>query len=179
MAEELGVVASGSVDVVYLSAVFHWITRKTDALAEIFRVWHPAGNWPDHQPERITARVVGAPVDNAVLSREPFRGRVHIDDYITDHSGVTTTELLSLLAASGFEVEQVGIHLLTQQFRDGRHVHDFFQSSTFGNYLHHVPADLRELAQQEFIAACDRRRTEDGITFTRHGLIAVARKPGG
>ena len=178
VAEDLEFVASGSVDVVYLSAVFHWIRDKEKALTEIFRVLKPGGRVGLTTGAKELAHTTTLRrITDGVLKREPFNNRVNVEDYATNRSGVTTTELVTLLVSAGFDLDDIRIRSVLRHYRSGQHIIDFVESSTFGNYLNHVPAELQDKARREIESEFEKLKTEDGINFKGYTIFALAAKP--
>ena len=178
-AEDLDFIPAASIDAVYLSAVFHWIPDKEKALNEIHRVLKPGGRvglttGASELAHTACFRVV---TDN-VLSRKPYSDVVRLEDYVTARQGVTSTQLVELLLASGLDVAGVEIAARKRRFATGSQIVDFLESSTFGNYLNHVPVELRDQAREDIVAEFENRRTEDGIDFRTYTIFAVAEKKG-
>ena len=176
-AEDLSFLGDGTVDVVYLSAVFHWVPDKTKALAEIHRVLKPGGKIGITTGARELANktVVRQALDR-VLAGQKYRGRVNPDDYVSSKQGTTSTELINLLTDTGFEVEEVAVRRNTTYHESGSRLVDFLESSTFGNLLVHVPEDLRASARAEYIQALEAIGAGRGINSVGFGISAIARR---
>lgn len=176
-AEDLSFVPSASIDAVYLSAVFHWIPDKKKALAEIQRVLKPGGKVGLTTGARELAHTACfRVVTDHVLSRKPYSDVVKLEDYVTAKHGVTSTELVRLLLEADLEVANLEIVPRRRRFATGAQIVDFLESSTFGNYLSHVPPELRYQAREDIVAEFENRRTEDGIDFRAYTIFAVAEK---
>lgn len=176
--EDLSAVESAVADVVYMSAVFHWVEDKPRALGEIKRVLRPGGRLglTTNSKELGTAMTLSR-VTASVLSRAPYREHVGAEPFAPFRNGVTTTELIRLLVKAGFTVDDLQIVPLQRCYGSGETILDFVESSTFGNYLEPVPARLRDQARGEIVAELEKARTNDGISLQQHTLFAVARKP--
>jgi arsenite methyltransferase len=175
--EDLGFVTSESIDVVYLSAVFHWISDKARALDEIRRVLKPGGKVGITTLAReLVHTAFFRVVTDSVLSRKPYNEVVNTEEYVSVKHGVTSTELVELLLASDFDISGLEIVPRRRRFATGKQLVDFLESSTFGNYLTHVPLDLREQAREDIVAEFEARRTEDGIDFRNYTIFALAEK---
>jgi len=179
IAEELGFLASESVDLVYLSAVFHWVPDKERALSEIYRVLKPGGRigLTTNAKELAHATTLRS-VTTRVLGREAYRELVNADDFAPTRNGVTTTRLLELLLGSGLAVSDFHIRAVRRSYASGKDILDFAESSTFGNYLHHVPDGLRDRARAELEAEFDLLKQDGAIAFQGYTLFAVAEKQG-
>jgi SAM-dependent methyltransferase len=176
-AEDLSFVPSASIDVIYLSAVFHWIPDKKKALEEIQRVLKPGGRVGLTTGARELAHTACfRVVTDRVLSRKPYSDVVKLEDYVTARQGVTSTQLVELLLAAELEVAHLEIVTRRRRFATGAQIVDFLESSTFGNYLSHVPLELRDQAREDIVAEFESRRSEDGIDFRSYTIFASAEK---
>jgi ubiquinone/menaquinone biosynthesis C-methylase UbiE len=176
--EDLGDLECESVDVVYLSAVFHWITDKEGALREIYRVLKPGGRVGLTTGARELAKQASfRKITDRVLQRPPYNKVVNIEDYVTAKHGVTATQLVQLFLHAGLGVQSVEIRKRSRTFPSGGEIVDFLESSTFGNYLQHVPGYLREAARQEIIAEFETQKACGQIEFTGFSIFAIAEKP--
>ncbi|WP_438010360.1 methyltransferase domain-containing protein [Sorangium sp. So ce321] len=165
---------SGSFDVVYLNAVFHWLPEKTEPLRQIHRVLKPGGRIglttgaKDH-PHRLQA------IKKQVLSREPY-ARYPESQAGTPH-WVTAEELSGLLGGAGFAVQKIEAQENVQHQPDGRAAIAFSQASSFGNFLGHLPESLRSQAIEDIQRELEAFRTPEGIRLEGKRLFAVAHKP--
>ncbi len=176
-AEDLNFIPADSIDAAYLSAVFHWIPDKKKALDEIRRVLKPGGKVGLTTGARELAHTACfRVVTDSVLSRKPYSDVVKLEDYVTARQGVTSTQLVELLLDAGLDVSNVEIVSRRRRFATGAQIVDFLESSTFGNYLNHVPVELRDQAREDIVAEFENRRTEDGIDFRGYTIFAVAEK---
>jgi len=176
-AEDLSFLEDRTVDVAYLSAVFHWVPNKKKALAEIFRVLKPGGKIgiTTGAKELANETVIRKTLDR-VLAGPKYRDRVNPDDYVTSKQGTTATELIKLLSDAGFEVDEVAVRRNSTYHESGTLLVDFLESSTFGNFLVHVPEELRPSARAEYIQALDSISQGKGINSVGFGISAVARR---
>lgn len=176
-AEDLSVVADNSIDVVYLSAVFHWIADKKRTLTEIRRVLKPGGRvgLTTNAKELVQATTLRL-VTSRVLGQEPYRSLVSADDFAPTRYGVTATQLVELFLQAGFTVADLHILANQRHYESGSAIVSFVESSTFGNYLSHVPEELRDRARQDLAAEFETLRTPEGIGIHLYTLFAVAEK---
>jgi ubiquinone/menaquinone biosynthesis C-methylase UbiE len=176
-AEDLAKIPDDSIDVVYLSAVFHWILRKAVALREIGRVLKIGGKvgFTTNAKELARSTTLAA-VTAKVFARDPYRSYVEPHDFAPLRLGVTTTQLTELLVDAGLRVEQIQVQSIRRFFRTGKHVVDFAESSTFGNYTGKLPDALREQARVELGAEFEQLRSASGIATQLYTVFAVARK---
>ena len=176
--EDLGFLDSASVDVVYLSAVFHWIPAKEKALREISRVLKPGGRVGlTTGAKELASQASHRRITDRVLQRPPFAKVVKVEDYVIAKHAVSATQLLQLFLGAGLGVQDVEIRKRQKNFRSGREIFDFLESSTFGNYLQHVPVYLREDARREIVAEFETQKAGGVIEFTGFTIFALAEKP--
>ncbi|GES60578.1 methyltransferase-domain-containing protein [Aspergillus terreus] len=166
---------SASFDVVYLNAVFHWLSDKPEALRQFARVLKPNGRLGittgsgDHRFPHETVR-------DRVLARDAYcayqdgglKGQAQL---------VTRKELEGYLADAGFHagpVTEVPNELCT---KDADTMIDFVESSSFGNYLGHLPEDVRALVRQEIVQEYEEFRTANGICASAKDYLVVATVP--
>ncbi len=178
-AEDLSSVVDDSIDVVYLSSVFHWVLDKETALQEIYRVLKPGGKVGITTGAKELNSVTGMRlVTDRVLKREPYNGFVRLEDSTQQQHGLTTTALVQLLAQAGLKVNDVQIKETARNYATARETIRFSEASSFGNYLNHVPVSLREQAKADIEAELEKYRTNGGIQLAGYTIFAVARKPG-
>jgi ubiquinone/menaquinone biosynthesis C-methylase UbiE len=179
VAEDLSFLESNSVDLVYLSAVFHWVPDKQKALQEINRVLKPGGRigLTTNAKELVNATTLRS-VTTEVLSKAPFQGHLDADSFAPTLHGVTTTQLVELFLDAGFRVSDVRVLSVNRLYKSGREIIDFVESSTFGNYLNHVPEALRDKARSDLENGFEKLREEEGIPVHLYTLFAIAEKIG-
>jgi ubiquinone/menaquinone biosynthesis C-methylase UbiE len=176
-AENLADVADDSIDLVYLSSVFHWVLDKEASLREIFRVLKPGGRVGiTTGAKELNSISVPRQVADRVLQREPYVKSVRLEDNTLTQHGLTTTELIKLLTKAGLKVKEIQVKAHTRTHATARDVIRFSEASSFGNYLNHVPDTLRDQAKAEIAAELEKLKTDDGITLENHTIFAVAKK---
>jgi arsenite methyltransferase len=177
-AEDLSVFTDFSVDVVYLSSVFHWIVDKPKALSEIFRVLKPGGNVGlttgarEFQSRNRVRQVV-----DRVLSGPRYAGQVKIEESISNRTQVTSTELVQLFLEAGLDVLSLEVQPNTNAHPNGVAALEFSESSSFGNHLAHVPEALRAQARADIASELDREAAGRPIVTNGYSIVAIARKP--
>jgi hypothetical protein len=115
-------------------------------------------------------------VTRTVLARPPFAGLVDPHDFAPARHGVTTSELLSLLVNAGFAIAETAIQRRIRYHKSGAQVVEFIESSSFGNYLSHVPSELRQGARKDLVQAFDATRQPSGIPILGYTVYAIAEK---
>lgn len=178
-AEDLSRIPDSSIDVVYLSSVFHWVEHKSKALREIHRVLKAGGKVGLTTNAKELAPITTlASVSARVFSREPYRSHVDPYDFAPMRFGVTTTELIKLFIDAGLKVDSVQVQGIRRTFKSGKTVVDFAESSMFGNYTGRLPEALRPQARIDLEAEFEGIRTSEGVTNQLYTVFAVARKEG-
>jgi ubiquinone/menaquinone biosynthesis C-methylase UbiE len=176
-AEDLHAFDDASFDAVYLSAVFHWVADKPRALAEFRRVLRPGGRLGiTTNPRELLPLTTLQSVTRTVLAKPPYAGLVDANDFAPGRNGVTTTELLSLLVKADFAIAETAIQRRIRYHKTGAQVVEFIDSSSFGNYLSHVPSDLRDRARRDLAEAFEATRQPSGIPLLGYTAYAIAER---
>jgi len=176
-AEDLGFQADASVDVVYLSSVFHWVQDKKKALAEIHRVLKPKGKIGITTGAKELAETTPIrQILKRILSAPKYQGLVDPDATVSTRQGTTSTELIKLLTEGGFELEKLQVRRNVVRHRNAAVYVDFSESSSFGNYLAHVPADLRPEVRAAYVKALEALDDGHGVEGVTYGISVIARK---
>lgn len=176
-AEDLSFIASNSIDIVYLNWVFHWVPDKSMVLEQILRVLKPNGKLGITLPCKELRHIVKLnSIIDQVLEREPYKDFVKIEQSAQKQNNLTTTELIQLLISSGFKFQDVQIQTSSRTFHQTQDITNFLSASYFGNYLVHVPDNLREQAITDIEAEFESYRTVEGLKFDYYPLYAVVQK---
>jgi arsenite methyltransferase len=173
-ASDLREFPEASFDVVYLNAVLHWLPDKLGPLQEIYRVLKNGGRLgvstgsKDH-PNQLQA------IKALVLAREPYRR-------YTEASGgaaqrVSADELESLLEQVGFAVQKLEVRPHVRYHATPEAAIEFAEASSFGNFLGHLPTELRTAAREEIARELEQYRTPEGVRRDGARIIAVTLKP--
>jgi SAM-dependent methyltransferase len=171
-ATDLGVFPEASFDVVYLNAVFHWLPEKLGPLRQFARVLKQGGRLgfvtgsKDH-PGPAQA------IKNEILSRPPY-DRYPVQD--TPPYAVSAAELTDLLAQTGFKVATIDVIPNDHVHASPEALIAFSEASSFGNFLGHLPADLKAAAAAELLRELEQFRTAEGIHQGGSRIFAVAIK---
>jgi ubiquinone/menaquinone biosynthesis C-methylase UbiE len=177
VAEDVGFIPDSSIDIVYLNWVFNWVLDKDIVLAEIMRVLKPGGKVGFVMTDRVLTRLYGGnAISEKVLSREPYKSAVNLQNGVHNLHGLTASELIDYLVRAGFMVEDVQVKLAKKVFQSEQHAMQYFEASYFGNYLNHVPDSLRDQAKNDVFDELKSYRTKDGVEFHMYVLSAIAKK---
>jgi SAM-dependent methyltransferase len=174
-AEDLSAFEEASFDAVCMSAVFHWVTDKAKALAEIRRVLRPGGRLGvTTLPHELSGAGTVAHVLLPLLQRAPYDGRVDLSALTFASRGVTSTGLVSLVLESGLELVELLVAQRTRSHASGEDFVDFLQASSFGNFLRIVPEELRSALRADLVSAFDAQKGSDGIVARDWGVLFIA-----
>jgi len=174
MAEDLGRFPEAMFDCVYYSSVFHWIGEKEKALSEAYRVLEPGGCIGMTMPSPGSMSVLREAIVEVAL-RPPYAR--HVNRRTIGRSRVDLAGLEALLVQAGFGDPMVEVRERRKFHRSARDLIEFYDASSFGNFLWFMHEDLRESLKEEIIRELEKRRTADGIEMVSRPIIATARKP--
>jgi hypothetical protein len=98
------------------------------------------------------------------------------DATVSTRQGTTSTELIKLLTESGFELERLQVRRNVIRHRNATVYVDFSEASSFGNYLAHVPDNLKQEVRAAYVKALEALDNGNGIEGVNFGISVVARK---
>lgn len=177
-AEDLSAFADQSFDAVCMSAVFHWVSDKPKALAQVRRVLRPGGKLGvTTVPRETIGASTASAVCASVFAQPRYASKVDLSGFALASRGHTTSELVSMVLESGLELAELHIGLRTRVHPSGADTVDFMESSSFGNFLRVVPEDLRPSLRADMAVAFDARKGPGGIVMRDYGLVFVASRP--
>ena len=173
-AEDLGAFEDASFDAVCMSSVFHWVSGKAKALAEIRRVLRPFGRLGvTTSPQELARAGTVALVLQPLLGRPPYVGHVDLSA-LTSGKRCTSTDLVLLILESELELVELHITQHVSRHESGEAFLDFAEASSFGNLLRIVPEDLRASLRADLVSAFDGLRGPDGVVVRGWGVLLVA-----
>jgi ubiquinone/menaquinone biosynthesis C-methylase UbiE len=176
-AEDLGAFADASFDGVCMSSVFHWVSDKPKALAEVRRVLRPGGRLGvTTMPRELSGTGSIARVLQDLLVRAPYDGHADLSALSFATRGCTTTDLVNLVVESGLELVELHVVQRNQIHASGAAAVDFLDASSFGNFLRIVPDDLRPSFRKDLAAAFDAKTGPDGVTLRGWGVMFIAER---
>jgi ubiquinone/menaquinone biosynthesis C-methylase UbiE len=177
-AEDLGAFEDASFDAVCMSSVFHWVTDKAKALAEIRRVLRPGGRLGvTTVPHELARAGTFALVLQPLLQRPPYAGQVDLSAFTFGKHGVTSTDLVLLVVESRLELVELNVMRRLSRHESGEEFVRFLEASSFGNLLRPVPASLRTSFRADLVAAFDREKAADGLIVRGWSVLFVATRP--
>jgi ubiquinone/menaquinone biosynthesis C-methylase UbiE len=165
--------AEATFDVVCMNTAFHGLPEDVGPLLQIHRVLRRGGRMgiatgPGEHLGTLQA------IRKRVLACEPYVG------YPVARAGtahrVTVKELQDLLLHIGFLVTSIMLVPNVSFHPTPCAALEYSQASSFGNFLGHLPDELRCSATNEILRALEASRTPDGIRLECARLIAVAHK---
>jgi ubiquinone/menaquinone biosynthesis C-methylase UbiE len=170
-ARDLGFLPDSSVDVVVLNAVFHWLPEKMGPLREFARVLRPGGRIgigtraKGHRTlvHEVVLQVMSAP---AFVHHPLPRDRIVIF--------VDEQEMRMLLEEAGFTPTLIELRQTEQAFPSPELAIRYAEASSFGNFLGHLPDDLRAEAREEVRRRLAVIAASTGLVQRGQRLIAIA-----
>jgi arsenite methyltransferase len=173
-ANDLSQFAAETFDAVYLNAVFHWLPEKLGPLRQIYRVLKAGGRLAISTGSKDRPNQVQE-IKVRVLSREP------LNLYPVAIGGVAyrvnAVELNDLFRAAGFTVKKIDLVPNVHHHLTPDAAIDFFEASSFGNFLGHLPPGLRALARSEIKHELEQASSPEGFKRQDVRMIAIATKP--
>jgi arsenite methyltransferase len=173
-AEDLSEFADGTFDVVYLNSVFHWVSDKPRALAEIFRILKADGrlglNCQDVAHPHEAFQFVRRAMTEAGLEFDRTFGNIAV--------GLFGEELEALVTGAGFVAYEGCSRTFINSYQSADDLLASLNSGSFGNLL----VNASEGSQVHVCNALDRllkpkRVAGEGIRLERYLIFAMARKP--
>jgi ubiquinone/menaquinone biosynthesis C-methylase UbiE len=172
-AYELDGYESASFDVVYLNAVLHWLPEKLGPLGSFHRLLKTGGRLG------ITTGA-GEQLGTLQEVRKRVLTRAKYASFPESTAGtaqrVTVPELRRLLERTGFTVASLELVPHATIHSSPAAAIEFSQASSFGNFLGHLPPDLRAAAQAEIVSELEAFRVPEGIRLEGARIFAIARK---
>nr|WP_294554564.1 methyltransferase domain-containing protein [uncultured Rhodopila sp.] len=162
-------------DVVVLNAVFHWLPEKLEPLRQFAGVLAPGGRLGIATGSREHRNVLHE-VKTRVLARAPFNQYPESQDGVAHH--ISAAELRALLEQAGFAIETLDVVSNPHHFPDGDAAVRFWEASSFGNSVGHLPVAVRADARKAIAGELDALRTEAGIALGGARIVSISVKAG-
>ena len=170
-AYELSGLPDSGFDVAFLNAVFHWLPEKKGPLREFARVLRPDGRigiGTGLKGERSRIQEILT----EVLAEAPFRSHPRTRD--GNLFRVDASEMRTLLEAAGFAPTLVEVRQTEQVYPSAEAAIRYSEASSFGNFLGHLPSDLRARAREETVRRLAAVAGPEGIVRQGLRLVAIA-----
>jgi arsenite methyltransferase len=170
-ARDLAALPEASFDVVVLNAVFHWLPEKLGPLKGFARVLRPGGRIGintmlkgEESPLHQVVREVLAepPFDRHASARESLVFRVEPE------------EMRALFEATGFHPTLIEARPTEQVHANAEAAIRYSEVSSFGNFLGHLPRELRAAAREAVRRRFEVLATPQGIVRRGRRLVALA-----
>ena len=169
----LEALATAAFDAVVLNAVLHWLPEKAGPMRSFARILKPGGRLGLSTTlkgrrtivQEEAARLLAAPpFDKYPRKREALSYRVSLE------------EMRKLLEGAGLDATKVDVVHSEQRFASAEEAIGFAEASSFGNFLGHLPRELRGPAR---MALADRLAVVAGtgeIVQPRERLVVIGTK---
>jgi arsenite methyltransferase len=163
-----------SFDVVVMNGVFHWLPEKTRPLLEAARVLRPGGRIA------INTRLKGyasrlQEVASKVLSEPPFDRYPQPRPTITFR--VDAEEMRAFFEMTGFATTNIEVLEIDRSQPSADAAIRYSEAGSFGNFLGHLPDELKGRARTTIRQRLGRFVTADGLVQREPRLIAMAVRP--
>lgn len=170
-AYDLGGLPDMGFDVVCLNAVFHWLPEKTGPLREFARLLRPGGRiglssglkGARTRLQEIVAEVLAEPL----FDRHP-RARDGIIFRVDEG------EMRALLEDVGFVPTLIELRPTEQVHPSAEAAIRYSEASSFGNFLGHLPPELRQRAREAIAHRLAALAGPEGIVQHGKRLVAIA-----
>lgn len=172
-AYDLGGFPEEHFDVVYLNAVFHWLAEKVEPLRQFHRVLRRGGRLGIATGSKDHVNELQA-IKDRVLSRAPYSR--YPDAQGNAAHRVSLNELGGLLETTGFRTTRLELQPSVTVHASPADAIEFSQASSFGNFLGHLPEELRRPARKEIETQLETLRTPQGIRQENARILAFAEK---
>ncbi|VVM06976.1 class I SAM-dependent methyltransferase [Methylacidimicrobium tartarophylax] len=170
--DDLGRFADRSWDVVCLNSVFHWIERKAEALREIHRILQPGGRLGIGTGDKDQPNPFHAIIKEAIAS---VMGQVPEGAQISPFL-LSAEEVRELVLKAGFSALRVESTLHSDFVDRVDDLLDFFQASSFGNFLALVPEERQPAVTVRIREELEKLRTAHGIERRFQRLLVIGER---
>jgi ubiquinone/menaquinone biosynthesis C-methylase UbiE len=169
----LDFIRDSTFDVACMNAVLHWLPEKSGPLRQLARILKPGGRFGSSS---------GLPGGSSpaydvvadVLSQPPFRDHPRAKDDVSYR--IDAPEFRDLLTAAGFTVVRIDIQDMVQQFDSPEAAIRFFEASSFGNFLGHLPEPLRAPARAAIKRGLEALVPSGAVRRDGRRMVAIAEK---
>jgi len=170
-ANDLGEFSENEFDVAYMNAVFHWLPDKRGPLRQVLRVLKEGGRLGLATGIKGNANPLHG-IRERIMKRPPYNQYPQAAGPVTYR--VTPDELRDLLTEAGFTIARLETRSRDYPEASPEELIRFSEASSFGNFLGHLPVELRAAARADIRAELAIDPPSHNL---RHGILAVAIKP--
>ncbi len=170
-ANDLSEFRENEFDAAYMNAVFHWLPDKRIPLQQIFRVLKGGGRLAIMSGVKGNSNPLHG-VRERVMKRPPYNRYQQALGPVAYR--VTPDELRNFLIEAGFTIARLELRQREHPEGSPEAMIQFSEASSFGNFLGHLPVELREAARTDIKLELAKALP---LQTVRQGIIAVAIKP--
>lgn len=170
-ARELAALPEASFDVVVLNAVFHWLPEKLGPLKSFARVLRPGGRIGIGTMLKGEVNPLQQLV-REVLAVPPFDRHAPVRESLVFR--VDAEEMRALFEATGFRPTLIETRPTEQVHPSAEAAIRYSEVSSFGNFLGHLPGELRAAAREAVRRRLEALATPRGIVRQGRRLVALA-----
>jgi SAM-dependent methyltransferase len=165
-AYDLDMLQDSSFDVVVMNAVFHWFPEKSRPLLE-----RPDGRVGIGTMVKGHRTCVGK-IASKVLSEPPFDRFPRPREQLA--FPVDAEQMRAFFEITGFSPSLIEVRESTRMWPSAEAAIRFSEASSFGNFLGHLPPELRSRARTTIRLRLQNLMTADGIVHHGQRLVATA-----
>jgi arsenite methyltransferase len=158
-------------DAAYMNAVFHWLPDKRGPLRQVFRVLKKGGRLGIVTGVKGNANPLQK-IRERVMQRPPYNQHPQAMGPVAYR--VTEVELQDFLTEAGFTIAKLETRSRESPEASPEALIRFSEASSFGNFLGHLPVELRAAARDDIKAELVKDTPSSSL---RQGIFAVAIKP--
>jgi arsenite methyltransferase len=177
IAEDLHYIESDSIDRIIINWVFHWIEDKPAALNEVYRVLKKNGKVGITLTPREFSEYSGMAIFmERVMTNEPYKSAINPENSNRKKNWIETTQLVKIIHDAGLAADDFHVIPADRAYPNASAAIRHMQASTFGNFLSHVPENIKGQFCRALENEIDKTKTADGICFPAYIMFAVACK---
>jgi arsenite methyltransferase len=158
-------------DAAYMNAVFHWLPDKRVPLQQVLRVLKRGGRLGIVTGVKGNSNPLHG-IRERVMKRPPYNQYQQAAGPVAHR--VTQEELRDYLNGAGFRIAKLELREREQPEASPEELIQFSEASSFGNFLGHLPVELRAAARADIKLELAKAPP---LHTLRQGIFAVAIKP--
>ena len=169
----LDALATEAFDAVVLNAVFHWLVEKANPMRSFARILKQGGRLGLSTTLKGDRTIVQQETER-VLAVPPFDKYPRPSATLSHRVGLD--EMRALLEGAGFEATRLDVVKSEQRFATPEEAIRFGEASSFGNFLGHMPAELRPAARERIAERLEAHMGPEGFVQPRQRLVVIGTK---